>query len=90
MQFDETLLLIFMLAAFLGFQPIKRISPLLHSSRISLTNAISGVAVSAITIAGKKDASTFARVLGFIATTQGIEMHRGRRLNSRIATEICG
>ena len=52
MQFDETLLLIFMLAAFLGFQPIQRVSPLLHSPRISLTNGISDVAVSAITIAG--------------------------------------
>ena len=70
MQLDETLLFIFMLAAFLGFQLIKRVSPLLHSPLMSLTNAISAIAVvGAITIAGEKDASLFAQVLGFIAIT---------------------
>ena len=70
MQLDETLLFIFMLAAFLGFQLIKRVSPLLHSPLMSLTNAISAIAVvGAITIAGEKDASLFALVLGFIAIT---------------------
>jgi len=68
LMFDETLLFIFMLAAFLGFQLIKRVSPLLHSPLMSLTNAISAIAVvGAITIAGEKDASPFAQVLGFIA-----------------------
>jgi NAD(P) transhydrogenase subunit alpha len=65
---DETLLFVFMLAAFLGFQLIKRVSPLLHSPLMSLTNAISAIAVvGAITIAGEKDASPFAQVLGFVA-----------------------
>ena len=68
MQLDETLLFIFMLAAFLGFQLIKRVSPLLHSPLMSLTNAISAIAVvGAITIAGEKGASPFAQVLGFVA-----------------------
>jgi len=68
MSLDETLLFIFMLAAFLGFQLIKRVSPLLHSPLMSLTNAISAIAVvGAITIAGEKDASRFAQILGFIA-----------------------
>jgi NAD(P) transhydrogenase subunit alpha len=68
MPLDETLLFIFMLAAFLGFQLIKRVSPLLHSPLMSLTNAISAIAVvGAITIAGEKDASPFAQILGFIA-----------------------
>ena len=49
---------------------IERVSPLLHSPLMSLTNAISAIAVvGAITIAGEKDASTFAKVLGFIAIT---------------------
>jgi NAD(P) transhydrogenase subunit alpha len=57
-----------MLAAFLGFQLIKRVSPLLHSPLMSLTNAISAIAVvGAITIAGEKDSSLFTQVLGFIA-----------------------
>jgi len=68
MEIDETLLFVFMLAAFLGFQLIKRVSPLLHSPLMSLTNAISAIAVvGAISVAGEKDASLFAQVLGFIA-----------------------
>mgnify|MGYP003499995083 CR=1 FL=1 len=39
------LLFVFMLAAFLGFQLIKRVSPLLHSPLMSLTNAIAAVVV---------------------------------------------
>ena len=67
---DEALLFVFMLAAFLGFQLIKRVSPLLHSPLMSLTNAISAIAVvGAITIAGEKDATVFAKVLGFLAIT---------------------
>lgn len=69
-QFDEALLFVFMLAAFLGFQLIKRVSPLLHSPLMSLTNAISAVAVvGAITIAGERDATFLSKVLGFVAIT---------------------
>jgi NAD(P) transhydrogenase subunit alpha len=57
-----------MLAAFLGFQLIKRVSPLLHSPLMSLTNAIAAVVVvGAITITGEADATPLAKVLGFIA-----------------------
>jgi NAD(P) transhydrogenase subunit alpha len=73
MQLDETLLFVFMLAAFLGFQLIKRVSPLLHSPLMSLTNAISAIAVvGAITIAGDRDASMLAKILGFIAITASV------------------
>jgi NAD(P) transhydrogenase subunit alpha len=59
---------VFMLAAFLGFELIRRVSPLLHTPLMSLTNAISAIAVvGAILIAGEKDASTLSRSLGFIA-----------------------
>lgn len=62
------LLFVFMLAAFLGFQLIKRVSPLLHSPLMSLTNAIAAVVVvGAITITGEADATPLARTLGFIA-----------------------
>jgi NAD(P) transhydrogenase subunit alpha len=70
MPFDESLLFVFMLACFLGFELIKRVSPLLHTPLMSLTNAISAISVvGAILIAGEKDASTLSRVLGFIAVT---------------------
>ena len=59
---------IFMLAAFLGFQLIRNVSPLLHTPLMSLTNAISAIAVvGAILITGEKDAPQLSKVLGFIA-----------------------
>lgn len=61
-------LYIFMLSAFLGFELIRRVSPLLHTPLMSLTNAISAIAVvGAILITGEEHASTLTRVLGFIA-----------------------
>ena len=57
-----------MLAAFLGFQLIRGVSPLLHTPLMSLTNAISAIAVvGAILITGAKDASTLSLILGFTA-----------------------
>jgi NAD(P) transhydrogenase subunit alpha len=57
-----------MLAAFLGFQLIRGVSPLLHTPLMSLTNAISAIAVvGAILITGAKDASTLSLILGFSA-----------------------
>jgi NAD(P) transhydrogenase subunit alpha len=59
---------VFMLSAFLGFQLIRGVSPLLHTPLMSLTNAISAIAVvGAILIAGAQDAPTLSKVLGFIA-----------------------
>jgi NAD(P) transhydrogenase subunit alpha len=57
-----------MLAAFLGFELIRKVSPLLHTPLMSLTNAIASISVvGAIILSGEKDASTLSRVLGFIA-----------------------
>jgi NAD(P) transhydrogenase subunit alpha len=73
MPFDESLLFVFMLAAFLGFELVRRVSPLLHTPLMSLTNAISAIAVvGAILIAGAKDASTLSKVLGFVAVTASV------------------
>ena len=59
---------VFMLAAFLGFELIRRVSPLLHTPLMSLTNAISAIAVvGAILITGEEHASTLTRTLGFVA-----------------------
>jgi NAD(P) transhydrogenase subunit alpha len=64
----EVALWVFMLAAFLGFELIRRVSPLLHTPLMSLTNAISAIAVvGAILITGSKEATTLTRVLGFTA-----------------------
>jgi NAD(P) transhydrogenase subunit alpha len=70
MHVSEGDLYVFMLAAFLGFELIKRVSPLLHTPLMSLTNAISAIAVvGSIVLTGEKDASTLTRVLGFTAVT---------------------
>jgi len=61
-------LYVFMLAALLGFELVKRVSPLLHTPLMSLSNAISAIAVvGAIVILGEKDAPTWQRILGFTA-----------------------
>jgi NAD(P) transhydrogenase subunit alpha len=64
----EIAIWVFMLAAFLGFELIRRVSPLLHTPLMSLTNAISAIAVvGAILITGEKDATLLSKVLGFVA-----------------------
>jgi NAD(P) transhydrogenase subunit alpha len=60
-------LYVFMLAGFIGFEVIRRVSPLLHTPLMSLTNALDAIAVvGAIVIAGEAK-STLATVLGTIA-----------------------
>ena len=60
-------ILVFILAAFLGLEVIKRVSPLLHTPLMSLTNAISAIAViGAIEIAGEQR-TTLSTWLGFLA-----------------------
>jgi NAD(P) transhydrogenase subunit alpha len=62
-----TSLYVFMLAAFIGFEVIRRVSPLLHTPLMSLTNALAAIAViGAILLAGE-ERSTFSTVLGTIA-----------------------
>ena len=62
-----TNLYVFMLAAFIGFEVIRRVSPLLHTPLMSLTNAISAIAVvGAILLAGEQE-SRLSTVLGAIA-----------------------
>jgi NAD(P) transhydrogenase subunit alpha len=62
-----TSLYVFLLAAFIGYEVIRRVSPLLHTPLMSLTNALAAIAViGAIHLAGEQK-STFATVLGTIA-----------------------
>ena len=61
---------VFMLATFVGLEIIRKVSPLLHTPLMSLTNAISAISVvGAILITGSKDATTLSKILGFIAIT---------------------
>jgi H+-translocating NAD(P) transhydrogenase subunit alpha len=60
-------LFVFLLAAFLGFEVIKRVSPLLHTPLMSLTNALDAiVVVAAIIIAGRHE-TRLSTVLGLVA-----------------------
>jgi NAD(P) transhydrogenase subunit alpha len=62
-----TSLYVFMLAAFIGFEVIRRVSPLLHTPLMSLTNALDAIAVVGAIILAGSGKSTLATVLGFIA-----------------------
>jgi NAD(P) transhydrogenase subunit alpha len=58
---------VFLLAAFLGFELIKRVSPLLHTPLMSLTNALDAiVVVAALIIAGRHE-TKLSTILGLIA-----------------------
>lgn len=49
-------LYVFILAGFVGFEIIKRVSPLLHTPLMSLTNALDAIVViAAIIIAGRHE-----------------------------------
>jgi H+-translocating NAD(P) transhydrogenase subunit alpha len=61
---------VFVLATFVGLEIIRKVSPLLHTPLMSLTNAISAISVvGAILITGSKDATFLSKILGFIAIT---------------------
>ena len=63
-------LYVFMLATFLGLEVIRKVSPLLHTPLMSLTNAISAISVvGALLITCAEGATTLSKVLGFIAIT---------------------
>lgn len=60
---------VLVLAGFLGFEVIRRVSPLLHTPLMSLTNALDAIAVvGAIALAGEAK-STLATILGTLAVT---------------------
>ena len=66
-------LYVFMLATFVGLEVIRKVSPLLHTPLMSLTNAISAISVvGAILITGAQGASMLSKVLGFIAITAAV------------------
>ena len=70
-----TSLYVFMLAAFIGFEVIRRVSPLLHTPLMSLTNALDAIAVvGAIILAGEREGSlaTVVGTLAIVAATSNV------------------
>ena len=62
-----SMLFVFMLSTFVGFQVIQNVSRLLHTPLMSLTNAISAIAVvGSIIIAGEEKTFT-STLLGAVA-----------------------
>ena len=62
-------LYIFALAAFLGYQVISRVPPLLHTPLMSATNAISGISLVGSLVTAGADYNRVSTILGFIAVT---------------------
>ncbi len=92
---DNTLitsLYVFVLATFLGLEVIRRVSPLLHTPLMSLTNAISAISLvgSIVLLGEQKDtlttilgacavtASTINVVSGFLITDRMLKMFKKR------------
>ena len=87
-----TALFVFMLATFIGMDVIRRVSRLLHTPLMALTNAISSIAViGAIIIAGQAHdalstwlgaiavfASTTNLVSGYLITDRMLRMFKRR------------
>jgi NAD(P) transhydrogenase subunit alpha len=62
-----SLLFVFVLATFIGLGVIKRVSRLLHTPLMSLTNAISAIAVVASLVLTGREHPTYITLLGAIA-----------------------
>jgi NAD(P) transhydrogenase subunit alpha len=85
-------LFVFVLASFVGIEIIRRVSPLLHTPLMSLTNAISAISiVGSLLIAGRGEtlfslilgsaavcASMINIVGGYLITYRMLKMFKGR------------
>ena len=70
-----TNLYVFMLAAFIGFEVVRRVSPLLHTPLMSLTNALDAIAVvGAIVLAGEGNGglTTVLATVAVVAATSNV------------------
>ena len=62
-------LYVFVLAAFVGFQVISRVPPLLHTPLMSATNAISGISLVGSLVAAGSGDRRISNILGCIAVS---------------------
>ena len=69
MTFSIDPIYILILAGFVGFEIIKKVTPTLHTPLMSATNAISGISLVGSLVAAGGKHGTVATVLGVIAVT---------------------
>src|SRR6201999_2514607 len=62
-------LTVFVLACFVGYHVVWRVTPALHSPLMAVTNAISSVIIVGALIAAGPAGFDFAKVMGFVAVT---------------------
>jgi len=60
-------LYVFVLAGFVGFEVIRRVSPLLHTPLMALTNALDAIVVVAAMIIAGRQGTALSATLGAIA-----------------------
>jgi H+-translocating NAD(P) transhydrogenase subunit alpha len=60
-------LTVFVLACFVGYYVVWRVTPALHSPLMSVTNAISSVIIVGALIAAGPAGFTFSKLMGFVA-----------------------
>jgi NAD(P) transhydrogenase subunit alpha len=65
----ETSLTVFILACFVGYYVVWRVTPALHSPLMAVTNAISSVIIVGALLAVGSAQSGFSQLLGFLAVT---------------------
>ena len=62
-------LTVFVLAVFVGYYVVWRVTPALHSPLMSVTNAVSSVIIVGALIAAGPVGMSFAKIMGFVAVT---------------------
>ena len=68
-SFFLTGLTVFVLAVFVGYHVVWRVTPALHSPLMSVTNAVSSVIIVGALIAAGPAEFNLSQVLGFLAVT---------------------
>ena len=58
---------VFVLAVFVGYHVVWRVTPALHSPLMSLTNAVSSVIIVGALIAAGPEGINFSKIMGFAA-----------------------
>ena len=62
-------LAIFVLAIFVGYYVVWRVTPALHTPLMSVSNAISSVIIVGALIAAGPEGVSFSKIIGFVAIT---------------------
>jgi H+-translocating NAD(P) transhydrogenase subunit alpha len=68
-DFFVTGITVFVLACFVGYYVVWRVTPALHSPLMAVTNAVSSVIIVGALIAAGPDTFGLSRLMGFVAVT---------------------